>query len=124
MSEIDIGGPLFDGRADAVTAIRVLQLGEDVAGEAYDQVQRNLSGSLRNPTGRYQRAVREDRRGDWNLVHDSGVVYGPWLEGTGSRNNSTRFKGYASFRRALAAVQPRVQEIAELAVADIAKEIG
>jgi hypothetical protein len=33
------------------------------------------------------------------VISDRGVVYGPWLEGTGSRNQTTRFKGYASFRR-------------------------
>ena len=31
-------------------------------------------------------------------IHDSNVVYGPWLEGVGSRNDTTRFKGYAIFR--------------------------
>jgi len=33
------------------------------------------------------------------VISDSGVVYGPWLEGVGSRNQATRFKGYAIFRR-------------------------
>jgi hypothetical protein len=32
-------------------------------------------------------------------IDDGGVVYGPWLEGTSTRNATTRFKGYASFRR-------------------------
>jgi len=33
------------------------------------------------------------------IVVDSNVVYGPWLEGVSSRNQATRFKGYAIFRR-------------------------
>lgn len=33
------------------------------------------------------------------LISDGGVLYGPWLEGTSSRNQTTRFKGYASFRK-------------------------
>jgi hypothetical protein len=32
-------------------------------------------------------------------VHDSGIVYGPWLEGEGSRNKTTPFKGYRMFRK-------------------------
>lgn len=32
-------------------------------------------------------------------ILDNNAVYGPWLEGTGSRNDTTRFKGYASFRK-------------------------
>ncbi len=33
------------------------------------------------------------------VIHDSGTIYGPWLEGTSKKNETTRFKGYASFRR-------------------------
>ena len=32
-------------------------------------------------------------------IDDGGVVYGPWLEGTSTRNATTRFRGYGSFRR-------------------------
>lgn len=32
-------------------------------------------------------------------IDDGNVIYGPWLEGTSSRNQTTRFKGYSSFRR-------------------------
>ena len=32
-------------------------------------------------------------------IDDGGVVYGPWLEGTSTRNATTRFKGYGAFRR-------------------------
>ena len=31
-------------------------------------------------------------------ISDSNLVYGPWLEGVGSRNQTTRFKGYFQFR--------------------------
>ena len=52
-------------------------------------------------TGHYRRSVNgrmlDSLHGE---IHDSKVVYGPWLEGTGSRNATTRFKGYAAFRRA------------------------
>jgi len=34
-------------------------------------------------------------------------VYGPWLEGTGSRNQTTNFKGYKSARLATAALVNR-----------------
>lgn len=33
------------------------------------------------------------------FVAGPGAIYGPWLEGTGSRNQTTRFKGYSSFRK-------------------------
>jgi hypothetical protein len=45
-------------------------------------------------------------------VTDSGVIYGPWLEGTGSRNRTTRFKGYATFRKAAQELDRRAFRIA------------
>lgn len=54
----------------------------------------------RASTGHYRRSIHAEMRSDTQgRIDDSGVVYGPWLEGTGSRNQSTRFKGYASFRK-------------------------
>jgi hypothetical protein len=39
----------------------------------------------------------------------SGPVYGPWLEGIGSRNAPvTRFRGYHAFRKASEALQRRI----------------
>jgi hypothetical protein len=40
-------------------------------------------------------------------------VYGPWLEGVGSRNNTTRFKGYHAFRNAAQALQQRFEGMGE-----------
>jgi len=46
------------------------------------------------------------------LITDNGVCYGPWLEGVGSRNETTRFKGYNSFRRTAQWLQDRIADIA------------
>ena len=52
-----------------------------------------------NPTGHYRRSIHGDLASSLHgRIHDSNVVYGPWLEGVGSRNDTTRFKGYAIFR--------------------------
>ena len=34
------------------------------------------------------------------IVTSGNAMYGPWLEGTGSRNATTRFKGYHGYRLA------------------------
>lgn len=73
--------------------------------EATEAVEGALQGILRtvlvNPTGYYQRNIAIQRRQDYmHVVTDEGVVYGGWLEGTSSRNRSSRFKGYSAFRRA------------------------
>jgi len=53
----------------------------------------------RATTGHYRRSVSSRVEHLAARISDGGVIYGPWLEGTGSRNKTTRFKGYASFRR-------------------------
>jgi len=51
-------------------------------------------------TGNYLRNIEGITDNLSGLIHDNEVVYGPWLEGTGSRNAPrTSFKGYASFRK-------------------------
>lgn len=50
-------------------------------------------------TGHYRRNVHGRVQGLQGVIDDGKVVYGPWLEGISSRNATTRFKGYASFRR-------------------------
>jgi hypothetical protein len=49
-------------------------------------------------TGHYRRSVNSEIQGSIARIDDSGVVYGPWLEGISSRNSTTRFKGYFQFR--------------------------
>jgi len=57
------------------------------------------------------------RRGSDLVVNDgwpgSGLVYGPWLEGVGSRNATTRFKGYFSMRKAANSVAAKAKAIAQ-----------
>ena len=47
------------------------------------------------------------------VIYDSGVVYGPWLEGVGTRNQTTRFRGYHMFRRARTQLNSTARQRAE-----------
>lgn len=69
-----------------------------VAEEAVNRIHARLGDVLQHPTGYYESQITTDRSVEEVHVTDSGVVYGPWLEGTGSRNQSSRFKGYRTFR--------------------------
>ena len=57
------------------------------------------AGKGKASTGNYRRSIHKSLGNLIGRIDDSKVVYGPWLEGTGSRNQTTRFKGYSSFRR-------------------------
>lgn len=109
--EVRASGPLFDGRASSMITRWTRDGGEEIAQWAEQEVHRVLHQVLRHPTGYYESHVRIDRRSpDRFDITDGGVVYGPWLEGVGSRNAPvTRFKGYATFRR----VQQRVEARAD-----------
>jgi hypothetical protein len=115
-------GPLFSDSAPREVIADLLDEAEEaVADRLLGFVQANLKGSLRHPTGYYQRHVGKVRHGDQWRVTDGGVVYGPWLEGVSRRNARTRFKGYASFRRA----RQQVQRVAAAEVQRVAdRQIG
>lgn len=99
MNEVRIHGPLFNGRALAETEVITRDIETELAKDAVNKVHAYLGQVLKHPTGYYESHVQTDRAADGNRVTDGGVIYGPWLEGVSSRNQSTRFKGYATFRR-------------------------
>lgn len=92
-------GGVVDGSAPAKVKAAVEQMGEDVGQLVYNAVKMRLGQVLRNPSGYYESRVVTDVSADGVEISDGGVIYGPWLEGTGSRNATSRFKGYATFRK-------------------------
>ena len=70
-----------------------------IAKEAENRIHARLGEVLKQPTGYYEGHIHTDRAVTDLAVTDTPVVYGPWLEGVGSRNKTTRFKGYGTFRR-------------------------
>lgn len=63
-------------------------------------------------TGNFRRNIHGRIIGGVMGRIDAGnVVYGPWLEGVGSRNQSTRFKGYRMFRKTAAWLNKRSQAV-------------
>jgi len=55
----------------------------------------------------------DKRVGSLHAIIDNPVVYGPWLEGVGSRNQTTRFKGYSMFRRTTQWLQEKARSVLE-----------
>lgn len=101
-------GPLFDGTASALVQRYTQEGGAEVALWADAEVHRVLGQVLRHPTGYYESQVRVNQVSpDSFVITDGGVVYGPWLEGVSERNQTTRFKGYGTFRRVAARVEAR-----------------
>jgi len=77
-------------------------LSKSQGGRSTGNYRRNISGKV---TG-----IGRSLQGE---VSDGGVIYGPWLEGTGSRNQTTRFKGYGMFRKTRQWADDQSSEIAK-----------
>lgn len=92
-------GPLFDGRAVQQLDRACEDIEQRVAKFGASIIRTELHKVLRVETP-YYRLQNEARRHPpgWE-IWDRDVIYGPWLEGVGSRNKTTRFKGYATYRR-------------------------
>lgn len=111
---MDASGPLFDGRAERVVQEYVTDVRDAVAEFAEEQALRLMGSYFKHPTGYYEsRVMTTAVSPEIARVHDQGVVYGPWLEGTGSRNYpETRFKGYGHWRQARDLTRARAGDIA------------
>lgn len=112
-ARIDRHGPLWDGRAAAAAAGYADETEQVIAEVGVNKVRTHFSHYVQHPTGWYESHIRADRAHDGWEVHDSGIIYGPWLAGVGSRNHSTRFKGYPHWVLAIQDIQAEARTIAE-----------
>lgn len=93
-------GPIFTREADMAAHEFCNDLEDKLVDKTVDELHKEFDIHFRHPTGYYKSQVHARGVGDDRIVDDGGVIYGPWLEGVGSRNAPvTRFKGYSSFRR-------------------------
>lgn len=116
-------GPIFNGMAGPIISRGCDEAERDIAHEGADRVRSRLAVVLRHPTGRYMSHISVVERGGSSEVTDRGIIYGPWLEGTGSRNRTTRFKGYATFRRVAQTLDRDAARLADPAIDRAARRL-
>lgn len=109
-------GPMFDGTSLRVAALMMREIDQAVGKAGVQLVQRELDQNLQNPTGYYRSQIHYTTNTRETVITDGGVIYGPWLEGTGSRNRTTKFKGYADFRKATQQLSQAAQLIGQTVV--------
>lgn len=124
--DIRMTGPWFDGRAERAMERACDDALDNVAAYAEERVLIGTSANFKTRTPYYETRITTDRVSDEeSLIHDQGVIYGPWLEGVGSRNSPvTRFKGYRHWRAAKQAVAARGPQIADASVQHRLPEMG
>jgi len=64
------------------------------------EIRARLSRRAQHPTGAFSGAIQvhDFKKGRTIQAAYPQVLYGPWLEGTSTKNATTRFKGYKLFR--------------------------
>lgn len=107
-------GPIFDGRAEQAVEDFAEAAERAVAQQGFRDVHARLKVVLRHPTGYYQSQIRVRAFAGAHVVYDQRVIYGNWLEGTGSRNSPvTRFPGYFTFRYVSYGLNRKAVRVAE-----------
>ena len=120
---VTTSGPFFE-RFDEVMEEIVAAVAKELGDVGRETVLAGLNATLRNPTGAYASRITNYASRGQSRVHDQMGIYGPWLEGTGSRNATTRFKGYANFRQATQQLDRMAVDIAERVIAEHLRKLG
>lgn len=101
--EVDIKGPFFQGDYTRELHKHLDEAKADIAQMGVNRIQERIGARAKNPSGYYAGHVVTDVVKPFNdqIIELSGraVAYGPWIEGTSSRNSTTRYKGYRIFRQ-------------------------
>lgn len=122
---VSVRGPLLEGKGPGEVEQAVRESIGDMVSEGERKVKLQLYPGHGLITGHYRRSVHGELTNSMHgRIHDSNVVYGPWLEGVGSRNAKTRFKGYAMFRNAKQALEKLKAGIVNNRIAQAVKRLG
>lgn len=108
-------GPIESGLIHKHVRDYEKDVAQELAEEAEDTWLNLLDSRLRHQRPYYTTRIATKKIA-WNRykIHDNGVVYGHWLEGTGSRNAPvTIFPGYYSMRDTKAEMRLKRRPIAE-----------
>jgi len=114
---VTASGTVVTGRAVQLQHDAADAWAERLATLGASMVRTNLNSVLRKQTPYYRLQVQPRPEPPGWKITDGGVIYGPWLEGTGSRNRTTRFKGYSTFRRTVQQINARAENVGQPVVA-------
>lgn len=112
-------GPLARGEHRQLIPHFIKLMEEQVAEYGVDMIRNRYRAVFRyrypsKHKGKASGAVRNRMSNGHQQLVAGNIVYGAWLEGTGSRNASTRFKGYQTFRLVSQQLQQRAVGMAEV----------
>ena len=120
-----LSGPLFEADARGVVTDALNGAVKDLADLGDQRLHAAFPEGLPVKTGYLESQVRTAIYGPAAILDDGSVVYSSWVEGTSSRNQTTRFKGYATWRRTLDYLNNEaLPDVAQSAADLIARGLG
>jgi hypothetical protein len=123
--QIRFEGAIWTDEGRQIVRRAVEQGVQDTSDWAEHRVLERLDEVIRVNRHVYTSHIRVDRVSEDRYdVTDGGVIYGPWLEGTGSRNSpKTRFPGYFTFRQVETETEGRAEEIMDRVLDERVREL-
>lgn len=118
-----VSGPFFTLNVPTVIVGAIDEGIKDTVAEGERDIKLQLYPGHGQDTGRYKGSIHGEMvKSLHGVVHSSGaggkpVIYETWLEGVSSRNQTTRFKGYAMYRNAFQRLQLKVRGFIDQRVA-------
>lgn len=117
-------GPLFDGRAERAVERFVEDGVKALVAAGVKMVRQRFGARIRHSTGYFLGRVSGVLYGTYGKVWDRMLIYGRWLEGTGSRNRTTRFKGYHGYRDTAMVIDRDSEKILQPLMDKMVRELG
>lgn len=123
--DVRLEGGVLSGRAAAYAPVLVQRCVDEAAREGKNMVVAHLVTFIRKPTPFYWTQIQTQRVKVYTTrVWDQDVIYGPWLEGVGSRNKTTRFKGYAAFRKSTQRLAGEIDRVVAAPVREFVRDMS
>jgi hypothetical protein len=126
--KFDASGPLADGAAAKLTETWTENTTQALADAGVEMLRAFPMDKSGKAAGAFQANLHTVRR-SLNEVrvpgpNIKGVAWAPWLEGTSTRNQGNKFKGYHLFRKTRLALQKMAPEIGQAELDKLMPMIG
>lgn len=116
-------GPLFDGQADAAVARFTRDSTKVLTQVGADMVKLKYSARIRVNSGRFLGRITGEVTGTIGRIYTKYILYGYWLEGVGSQNATTRFKGYWAYRETHIELDAKSEQILQPLINKMIREM-
>ena len=116
-------GPFLEGRGGPIVKAFMDEAKQKVADTGVNELHARMGKAYKERTGAYESHIVTEVQKNDRVITDNFVIYGPWLEGTSRRNETSRFKGYGTFRKTRLWMRrkagPQTQELLDKYVAKL-----